>query len=376
MLLKSKIKTLVESIPQGDVVLDSYRLLRLYVSQLGRRPVAKYPFDIFNIELTNKCPMKCIMCPRTLHMTRAQGFMSFDIFKKAIDELVEIHTNYAQEHAGYTQKRLLWLHHFGESLLHPEFDMFIDYASRDSIDAALSVNPLMLNEETALRLIRSKLHLVLLSLDGHDNASFYKIRGAKNAYDTSKQNVLNFLELKKSHHSEIKTVLSMVDFSENDESIESARIFWECQNGIDDFVKKDFVKWTGDIKDINALDIGDKSQDMISKLSKKIAICSFPFTAMTITWDGDVVPCCYDYDKKYVLGSVANSTLLEIWNGERMKELREEFVNNKVRNPLCKNCKDFPFLSNMPLHPYVKSLLNITKLANSESNSKDCVNQT
>jgi radical SAM protein with 4Fe4S-binding SPASM domain len=59
---------------------------------------------------------------------------------------------------------------------------------------------------------------------------------------------------------------------------------------------------------------------------------------MTVTWDGDVVPCCFDYNKKLVLGNVSGSTLSEIWNDSPMKNLRREFIENKISNPLCKNC--------------------------------------
>ena len=45
-------------------------------------------FVLFNIELTNRCPFKCVMCARTHSMTRAQGDMTFDMFSRAIDVLI------------------------------------------------------------------------------------------------------------------------------------------------------------------------------------------------------------------------------------------------------------------------------------------------
>ena len=41
------------------------------------------PPAIFSFELTNLCPFKCIMCARTNNMTRAEGHMSFETFRKA-----------------------------------------------------------------------------------------------------------------------------------------------------------------------------------------------------------------------------------------------------------------------------------------------------
>ena len=59
---------------------------------------------------------------------------------------------------------------------------------------------------------------------------------------------------------------------------------------------------------------------------------------MTITWNGEVVPCCYDYDNKYVVGNASSNTLNEIWRGERMTALRREFLSNQVTNSLCRSC--------------------------------------
>ena len=59
---------------------------------------------------------------------------------------------------------------------------------------------------------------------------------------------------------------------------------------------------------------------------------------MTVTWDGGVVPCCYDYDKKYVLGNVKDRMFAEIWNGDQMRELHRQFVANEVSIDLCRRC--------------------------------------
>jgi len=59
---------------------------------------------------------------------------------------------------------------------------------------------------------------------------------------------------------------------------------------------------------------------------------------MTVTWNGDVVPCCYDYNGRFVLGNMREQTLSDIWNGEKIQSLRREFIDNRVENELCKNC--------------------------------------
>ncbi len=334
-----KMKKVIKKIPKINYILNHFNLCNYYFKNLIKKPVVNSPPWIFNIELTNNCPMKCIMCARTYNMTRDKGFMNFNVFKKAIDELIEVNPEYV------AQNERLWLHHFGESLLHPEFDKFINYASSKKIYVCLSLNPIMLTEENALKLIYSKPALIYLSLDGHDDASFFKIRGMKNAYTKSKENVLRFLELKKHYKSDIQIMLSMINFQENFESIEKARSFWEKQDSLNGLLIKKFVSWDGSVEQINSLEAIDKHNNKKTKTKNQIVTCNFPWRAMTILWDGDVVPCCFDYDKKYALGNIKNNTLLEIWNSNKMVSLRKEFISSDVNNQLCRNCND---LRNIP----------------------------
>lgn len=50
--------------------------------------------------------------------------------------------------------------------------------------------------------------------------------------------------------------------------------------------------------------------------------CHWPFRAMVLTSDGDVVCGCADPFKKGPLGSVRDSTMLEIWNGPGFQAIR------------------------------------------------------
>ncbi len=293
-----------------------------------RKTDASVPFGLFNIELTNRCPMKCVMCPRTGHMTREQGFMDINLFKKIIDELAGVNES-------FHRNKVVWLHHFGESLLHPQFDLFIRYALEKGIYTGLSVNPVMLDEKKSHALLESGLHVLYLSLDGHDDESFFKIRGVNNIYETSRSNTINFLKLKKEKPCDMRIILSMIDFSLNKESVAAVENEWRSHPGIDEFLLKTYTTWDGNVPEIHAL---APDAPVNRPQGSKRVTCSFPWINMTVTWDGDVVPCCYDYNKKFVLGSAVSRTLTEIWNGPPMQNLRNEFMTGVVTNPLCVNC--------------------------------------
>lgn len=286
------------------------------------------PPSLFNIELTNHCVMKCVMCPRTRNMTRERGYIDFELYRKAIDELSE-------HNPAFRERDILWLHHFGESLLHPEFARCIRHASEKSIRTGLSINPIMLTEDIAAELLDAGPYILYLSLDGHDDESFQKIRGMHGAYDRSRALLLNFLDMKIKRSSPTVIFLSMIDFEMNRPSIDAARACWESVPGIDRFLVKSFTRWDGGAADINVL----SGRDDELLLDRSAVQCALPWESMTLTWDGSVVPCCFDYDSKYVLGSLKDSTLSDIWNGDTLQNLRAEFAANRVTNRLCANCE-------------------------------------
>ena len=60
---------------------------------------------------------------------------------------------------------------------------------------------------------------------------------------------------------------------------------------------------------------------------------------MYIWFDGKVNPCDADYKSYLSYGNFQDKTIKEIWNGEKIKKLREEHLENKRNkvNP-CNKC--------------------------------------
>jgi radical SAM protein with 4Fe4S-binding SPASM domain len=290
---------------------------------------------LFNIEITNRCPLKCVMCARTTDMTREVGDIDMVLYMQIVDELASFST------PNRMKNRLLRLHQFGESLVHPEFDQMIRYAADKGFRVALSINPVLLKKGIADRLLDSGIDSLFISLDGHDDESFYQIRGLKNAYGSSVKRLERFLEKKQAQGRSIHIELSMINFKLNRDSIAAMHDYWASHPGIDEFRNKEFMKWDGSAEAINAL--GDEESDhAIEETIEKRGGCNLPWNQMAVMWDGRVVPCCYDYDGKYVLGNVREQSLLAIWRDEPMAALRREFESRVVTNPLCVSCEFSP----------------------------------
>lgn len=289
----------------------------------NRPKLSKRPPMIYNFELTNRCPFSCIMCARTNNMTRPEGLMSFELFKKIIDQL---------DSYSVDKTKPMWLHGFGESLVHPEFDLFMKYASQKGFNVGLSINPFLLTKKIANRLLLSQPKHLYIAIDGHNNDSFEKIRGMKNAYDKSVQRLENFITLKNEISPNTKIDIGMIDFDLNHSSISSMGEKWKSIDKSVNFVAKAFTTWDGNASDVMAL---KKNR----RVKPKSITCNEPWKDMTVNWDGKVTPCCFDYDKKYILGDLNTQSLSDVWNGQAMQTLRAEMISDHVTNPLCKNCE-------------------------------------
>lgn len=281
-----------------------------------------YPPLLHNIELTNKCPMHCVACPRPYDMKRALGFMDITVFKKIVDELKILHP--------FPSKDDINLHHFGESLLHPQFDEAMQYICTAGFNGCLSCNPLFLNKEHAERLFSAHPGKIYMMMDGFDNESFFMIRGRKNAYDISLKNCLYAIEVRNKISPNTEILITSIDIPHFKKQIDKIEKFWKELYGIT-LYRKPYSTWNGTNE--NILELADDSEQPVED------VCYAPWHVMSITWDGLVVPCCMDYNNFYILGDIKKQSLAQIWNSDAMQAFRAEMRTKNIRNALCYKCK-------------------------------------
>jgi len=273
------------------------------------------------IEPTNACMMNCIMCPRK-NMKRKIEFMDLEFFKQIINQ------------AKWNDN--LWIHHYGDPLIHPKIIEMIKYVSQKRIKARISVNPNLLSEEMCKKLIDSGLHTIMISLDGIDDKIYKYIRGPNADYKKAVENINNLLKLKKELKSSLKIVMAMVRMKANKNDSQKFRELWN-KRGVDEIC----------ISNVDVLDASDKKiveqgdDELFSKKfkNKENTFCAEPWTGVVVNASGTVVPCCFDYDEKYVLGNLKKESLKEIWDNKRMRILRRQVKTKTLhKNSLCKTC--------------------------------------
>ena len=62
--------------------------------------------------------------------------------------------------------------------------------------------------------------------------------------------------------------------------------------------------------------------------------------ACVITWDGLVVPCCFDKDAIHRLGDLKNVTFRDIWHGAEYKKFRHTLLRGRDQIDICNNCTE------------------------------------
>lgn len=58
------------------------------------------------------------------------------------------------------------------------------------------------------------------------------------------------------------------------------------------------------------------------------AICTFPFESAQISMQGDVYVCCPPWSNSYSFGNIYEQPFDEIWNGEKARTFRRQFIEN------------------------------------------------
>ena len=296
-----------------------------------RGALVETPFSLTNVELTNHCPMRCEICPRTHDMTRGLGFMSDRIFRRVVEELAAVNPDNAP--GG-----ILYLHHFGESLLHRELDAFGAHANGLGLFTSLSLNPIALRGAVIDRLLAAEIGLLQFAIDGYDDESFAASRGLENAFRESVERLRAFLARHVDSGSTSRDVVNIIDVPGFDRKrLDEQAERWRRTPGVDAVYRKPFVTWNGSSRTVNAV-AGGRAAACAPPPSNPVT-CTEPFESLSVAWDGDVLACCFDYDKAIVLGNVMEDSLQAIWNGPRLRALREEFQSNRVTNPLCRSCE-------------------------------------
>jgi Predicted Fe-S oxidoreductases len=287
-----------------------------------------------SVEPTTACNLKCPECPSGLRsFTRPTGSLSPGLFSRLVED-------------QYRHLLYLIFYFQGEPYIHPSFLDMVEQAHQRNIYTITSTNGHFLNETNAERTVRSGLDRLIISLDGTTQEIYQQYR-KEGKIDNVIQGARNVVKWKKKLKSSTPHIIfQFLVVRPNEHQIDEAKRLAEVI-GVNEIRYKTAQLY--DYEDGHDL---MPTQDRYSRYRKdkggryqlKSTLrdeCWKMWHAAVMTWDGQIVPCCFDKDANHSMGSIGpDHSLQSIWYNDRYKELRSKIKEGRDKIEICTNCTE------------------------------------
>jgi radical SAM protein with 4Fe4S-binding SPASM domain len=286
------------------------------------------------IEPTTSCNLRCPECPSGLRsFTRPTGMLSPEHFRAFVDEV-------------HKDLMYLILYFQGEPYLNTGFLDMVKYASEKNIYTATSTNAHYLTDENCKKTVESGLKRMIISIDGttQDTYSSYRIGGN---LDKVLEGARRMVAWKRKLNSPTPVILfQFLVVKPNEHQIEDVLRLGR-ETGVDKVLLK-----TAQIYDYAD---GNELIPMLDKYSRyklnpqtgKYEIknnllnhCWKLWQGAELTWDGRVLPCCFDKDAQHEMGKMPESSFASIWRSARYDHFRRQVIKGRSHIDICNNCTE------------------------------------
>ena len=337
-----KVDALKRKIVSGTVLIPDTTALFDQFEELRSRDI-----HVFNVETTNYCNMRCVMCPRTTMMDRSVQWIDDALFEKIIQQIVAHKPEKLAEFWDFIKSRYnigaeeqsenhfyfhivakcLLLHGYGEPLLDRKIVERVKVCAHHGLPTYFSCVPANINLEKIQTLMEHGLSILKFSMDAITNEEQKAIRGKHNNFSDSFRKIQGVLDIKERLGLDTKIIITMIELKDNAEQQRIKKQFddlWENKD-VYYYIKSMDNKWYAKSKDPGK-DRSHYSQQY----------CEFPWISLTVMSNGAVVPCTQDYNAEMVFGNAKHQSLQEIWNGEQFQAFRRwHMIGNFPRGYKC-----------------------------------------
>ncbi len=306
----------------GKILGEDFRKYRERFNKTQRYQETKFVPEFplcLSLELVNRCNLNCVMCYKP-HHSQPFAELSLETIQKIADEC---------QKEGMPS---LILGLGAETLIYPKVKEVLEMIRKAGVmDIFFGTNGVLLNDNIISALFENNISRVEISLDAATPETYKKVRG----YDLLPRieaNIEKLLEAKKARNSPLPVIrlcFVVMDINKH-----------ETQLFIDKWKDKvDYIDFQRCV-DFSEMDepVRVSPEAMVSAL--KESFCSQPFYSLNIWGNGNVTPCCSFYGEKLVIGNIHQQSLKEIWEGEKMKVIREQILTKRF-NPTCQKCLYF-----------------------------------
>lgn len=321
-------KLSIRRILNALLVLFSY-----YISKITKKPYQwGLPISIA-VEPTTSCNLRCPECPSGLRsFTRPTGMLQKDFFQKLIFEL--------------HQKTFYLTFYFqGEPYLNPVFLDMVKIASEKNIYTATSTNAHYLSVENAEKTVKSGLDRLIISIDGTTQDTYQQYRvggnlkkvieGTKNIIQAKRKLksstpyvIFQFLVVKPNEHQTDEVLKLAKELGVDEVKFKTAQVY-------------DYEKGNPLIPDNPKYSRYQKLADGTYYIKNKLLNhCWKLWHSCVITWDGKVVPCCFDKDAQHQMGDLQQVDFKQIWQSEAYNHFRKAVLKSRKEIDICFNCSE------------------------------------
>jgi hypothetical protein len=285
------------------------------------------------LENTTVCNLRCIHCPQGQGYPEMPEYravyMSWDIYKKAIDEIAE------------NKIILLRFSPAGEALIHPQFLDQVRYAKEKGVSPInLTTNALTLdsparengklvpNKTILDRLLEIGIDIIDISCDAATRKSYERIRVGSN-YHRVWGNIHRLLYLRERLKAPTKLMLSIIDQPEAHDEVESFVKYWEPL--VDRVLVRPYLANLGLTSDAGDLGVADRWP------------CPQFWKRITINAHGGLRFCVVDWLDKSEIGHLNTHTIKELWKSTEYERLRGCHLRGawSEAHPICQPCTDW-----------------------------------
>jgi radical SAM protein with 4Fe4S-binding SPASM domain len=298
----------------------------------GRSMISGLPISVA-IEPTTACNLRCPECPSGLRsFTRPTGKLDSSLFKKIMNDV--------SDHLLY-----LTFYFQGEPYLNPKFLDMVKIAGQHKVYTTTSTNAHFLDEENAKKTVESGLNRLIISIDGASQETYesYRKEGDLTKVLEGTQNILKwrkklkskspkvvwqFLVVKPNEHEIPKIKQLAKEYGVDKVAFKTAQIY-DYQNGSDLIPTIDkYSRYRSN---------SDGTYSIKNELENK---CWKMWQSCVITWDGQIIPCCFDKDASHSMGNVSEMSFEEIWYSKSYQNFRNALLTSRSEIEICKNCTE------------------------------------
>jgi MoaA/NifB/PqqE/SkfB family radical SAM enzyme len=290
---------------------------------------------VYNIETTNRCNMRCQMCPRTSLMTRPIEDLSLELFANIISQISphdiadwKNWKTYCENKYGiyesdsasenhfflYIISKVIQLHGYGDPLLDKNMNAYIAMLDDDGFDSYFSCNPANINLCRTYEMMESGLSYIKYSVESVNSINHNVIRGDRANIASTIKNIMNVIEYKEKHRLKTTIVITMIDLNKKNQYEEYQQLK-KTFGGVDVYIylKSEDCQWLRQ----------DYHENKSIHWNEP---CKHPWMTMTIKSNGDTAMCMEDYNNEIVFGNVKDKTLYDIWNGGKYAVFRKNHI--------------------------------------------------